>query len=202
MYDTVIVGAGPAGLTALLYLQLYGFNSCCLGDEIGGKLLKAPGILDYPGIRNIAGTVFIKELVNQIPNATAIHKRVVMRITKTIDNNGLYKVESDFPDQYLTKSVILAVGNGNKQMINQSANFISQLGINQKGNMLLVNQQMESNVQGIFAAGDCLTYPESLEQLGTAIATGMRAAAGVFQLLRNTHPPIVWGKSPIPRKIY
>ncbi|MEK7165695.1 MAG: FAD-dependent oxidoreductase [Patescibacteria group bacterium] len=202
MYDTIIIGAGPAGLTALLYLQLYGFNACCLGDEIGGKLLKAPDIVDFPGILNIKGADFIDELVNQIPNKTAIRKRTVKNVTKTTENIDLFKVETDFPDQYLTKTIVISAGNGNKQKFNHCAFFIKQLNLAQKGNLLLVNKSMETNISGVFGAGDSLSYPDSLEQLGTAVATGIRVASAIFQSLRGTPPPIVWGKSAIPRKIY
>ena len=52
---------------------------------------------------------------------------------------------------------------------------------------------------GVFAAGDCLMYPFSLEQLTTTVASAVQATACIFEYIKSKHAPIVWGKAAIPR---
>jgi len=52
---------------------------------------------------------------------------------------------------------------------------------------------------GIFAAGDCLIYPFSLEQLTTTVASAVQATAYIFEYVKGKHAPIMWGKAAIPR---
>ncbi len=99
MLDTLIVGAGPAGLTALLYSYLYGLDAVCIGDVFGGKAMLAPGIVDYPGVAKIDGKEFIERLFAQMSEAkTQVLKD---RVTLIQPNNG-FKVQPDqeiFPKQ-------------------------------------------------------------------------------------------------------
>lgn len=55
-YDLVIVGAGPAGLSAALYGSRAGLKTLILEmEQPGGKLIKTNKISNYPGIKDIEG---------------------------------------------------------------------------------------------------------------------------------------------------
>ncbi|RLG78516.1 MAG: thioredoxin reductase, partial [Thermoprotei archaeon] len=54
-FDLVIVGAGPAGLTAALYAARFGLKAVVIGEEIGGALADAGEVDDYPGVMSIQG---------------------------------------------------------------------------------------------------------------------------------------------------
>ena len=60
MHDLVVVGAGPAGLTASIYASCYGLKHVVIGKLVGGQLNLAPDILNFPGFKNINGTEIIK----------------------------------------------------------------------------------------------------------------------------------------------
>ena len=67
MYDIIIVGAGPAGLTAAIYalrankkVLIFEAKAC------GGQILNASVVENYPGIISISGFDYSKSLVEQV----------------------------------------------------------------------------------------------------------------------------------------
>ncbi len=67
MYDIIIVGAGPAGLTSALYALRAGKKVLVLDAKAyGGKIINANKIENYPGIENISGYEFATNLFNQV----------------------------------------------------------------------------------------------------------------------------------------
>jgi thioredoxin reductase len=204
MFDVIIIGAGPAGLTAVLYATGYGLNAICIGDPIGGKLIAAPDILDYPGIENISGDQVVDSLKKQVARINGkVEQKTVTEIhydqaqqTFTIscsDNSALVT-------NLVTKSVIIATGNGNKQKENMAVKLCSQLNIETQDGRVVIDENNMTSASGVFAAGDCIVFPRSLEQLASAVATGITAATGVYGFIKHEKSPILWGSSKIPRR--
>ena len=67
------------------------------------------------------------------------------------------------------------------------------------GRYILVDETLSTNVPGIFAAGDLVSYGLSIEQISSAVGLGARAAATAFAYLKNNKAPILWGQSQIRR---
>ena len=66
MYDIIIVGGGPAGLTAALYAKRAGFSTLLLeGGVLGGQAAATPDIENWPGTRHISGSDFAANLYEQ-----------------------------------------------------------------------------------------------------------------------------------------
>ena len=110
MYDCIIVGAGPAGMTSALYLLRANKKVLLLESKIyGGQIINANKIENYPGIPNISGFDFANNLFNQIKNLNVEYKNeTVIKIEdKTVITNS---------NKYTGKSIILATGCENKKL--------------------------------------------------------------------------------------
>lgn len=69
MYDIIVIGAGPAGLTAALYALRANKRVLLLEMETyGGQIVNAASIKNYPGIEEISGFEFANTLYNQVKN--------------------------------------------------------------------------------------------------------------------------------------
>ena len=68
-----------------------------------------------------------------------------------------------------------------------------------EGGYIKVDDKLTTNVPGIFAAGDLVSYGLSIEQISSAVGLGARAASSVFAYLKNDKAPSLWGKAQIKR---
>ncbi|HBX24942.1 MAG TPA: hypothetical protein DEF61_01450 [Firmicutes bacterium] len=69
MFDTIIIGAGPAGMSAALYLLRENKKVLLLEKEaIGGQIAESPRLENYPSIKEISGMDFSANLFDQITN--------------------------------------------------------------------------------------------------------------------------------------
>lgn len=107
MYNTIIIGAGPAGITAGLYLKRANIDVMIIENE-DSALMKTEKIENYYGFKNgITG----KELYeNGILQAKNLNIPVFQEEVLKIEKENIYKVYTD-KKVYETKNIILATGN-------------------------------------------------------------------------------------------
>lgn len=113
MYDIVIIGAGPAGLTAAIYARRALKNVLVLEAlTYGGQIINTPSIDNYPVNPGISGYEFAEKLYNQAKDLGAEIKfeRVI-----EIKNDDSKKVITN-KNSYEAKSIILATGNENRKL--------------------------------------------------------------------------------------
>ena len=109
IYDVIIVGAGPAGLTAAIYASRANLKTLMLEAETsGGKLYKTHEIENYPGVEKVGGSVLAEQLVKHSQEFGAELKSG--EVTKIEDDNGIKKVSLADGSQCLAKAVIIATG--------------------------------------------------------------------------------------------
>jgi thioredoxin reductase (NADPH) (EC 1.8.1.9) len=56
VYDTIIIGGGPAGMSAAIYAARYGLDTAIITEEIGGQVGKSGWVENYLGYTRILGT--------------------------------------------------------------------------------------------------------------------------------------------------
>ena len=86
-YDIVIVGAGPAGLTAGIYAGREGLKSLIIEKDIrGGNANTAPVILNYPGFKSISGLELLKKMGEQAEKYIEIREDEELLDVEKTDN--------------------------------------------------------------------------------------------------------------------
>lgn len=317
MNDVVIIGLGPAGLTASIYASCYHLSHVVIGDAFGGQMALSPDILNYPGFNEISGKELTNRMVVQAKGLGAVLvEALVVAITKI---EGGFHVKTEKGEAYDARVVILATGTerrklnvlGERQYLNkgvyywstseqqnhqektvavvgggnaaaQSAvqlantaakvyllcrgtelrcdaiwseqiathknieilygtqvaeiigdgqkvtglkimsknqkkqlsvekvfieiggvpgtSLVTPLGVDTDiGGFIKVDDKLATNVPGIFAAGDLVSYGLSIEQISTAVGLGARAAASAFSYIKQQKAPTSWGQALIKR---
>ena len=114
MYDIIIVGAGPAGLSAAIYGVRSGKTVLVLEKSgYGGQIINTPEIENYPGIKNVSGYDFATNLYEQAKDLGA--KVVYEEVTgiECLDNKKVVKTNKN---SYDCHTVILATGASNRKL--------------------------------------------------------------------------------------
>ena len=107
-YDVVIVGAGPAGLTAAIYASRANLSVLIIEAGVnGGKLSKTYEIENYPGIKSISGL----ELANQLTeHGQQFGAKLIAGEVRSIEEGEILKVKLADGTIYEAKAVIVATG--------------------------------------------------------------------------------------------
>ena len=317
LYDLIIVGAGPAGLTASIYASCFHLKHILVSTTLGGQLLFAPHILNYPGYTNINGKELTEKMAQQVrERGGEIVIGSVMNISSS--KTGRFELETIDRRKYQAKAIILATGTERRKLnipgeveytakgvhycatceqfdyegkicaviggansavqaaveLAQAAGKVyiiyrgselrgDQIWLTQieknpkieviyethvleikgdgekvtglvlkssgekllpvdrvfieiggvpgtalviplgvvmdKGGYIKVDDKLATNIPGIFAAGDLVSYGLSIEQISTAVGLGARAAASAFAYLKEEKAPTLWGQSLIKR---
>lgn len=114
MQDLIIVGCGPAGLTASIYASCFGLNHLVIGKIIGGQMILAPDISNYPGFENISGKELTDKMLSQVKKKGAeVIVESIDTITK-IDNG--FNLQTENNKTYQTKTIILATGSERRKL--------------------------------------------------------------------------------------
>ena len=108
MFDILIIGAGPAGMTAAIYARRAGLKVAVFEGEIcGGQMTLTPEVENYPGIAKISGAELSYTMSEQMRTLGA---EVIEAAAESIfERDGGYAVCAD-GKEYLAKTVIIANG--------------------------------------------------------------------------------------------
>ena len=111
MYDTIIIGGGPAGLTSAIYLRRANKKVLVLEANVcGGQIVNAKDIQNYPGFNSISGSDLSEKMMNQ-----------ALELGAEIKYETVLKVEEDktvytSKNTYKAKTIIIAVGSKNRKL--------------------------------------------------------------------------------------
>ena len=109
MYDMIIVGGGPAGLTAAIYALRAGKRVVVIEkNSFGGQIAFSPKVENIPGTQVISGAAFAEALTEQTMNLGAdVELEKVISVQKEGD---VFKVTTEEGSSFEGRTVILAVG--------------------------------------------------------------------------------------------
>ncbi|MDF1538893.1 MAG: FAD-dependent oxidoreductase [Candidatus Thorarchaeota archaeon] len=116
-WEVVVVGGGPAGMTAAIYAARYGLKTILLESKVlGGAQATSPGIENYPGFTFISGLELATKMKEQV-KATGAKVREITEV-KSITREG---EDGDFLLEtrrgiYRGKAVIFATGGGHRHL--------------------------------------------------------------------------------------
>lgn len=105
-YDIIIIGAGPAGLSAAIYTTRRGLKTLVLAKSVGGQATYAPEIENYPGIDMISGGQLSAKLYGQ---ATRFGAEIISEEVTSVTKKDAFNIVTS-SNKYQSKVVILAFG--------------------------------------------------------------------------------------------
>lgn len=108
LYDAIIVGGGPAGLSAAIYLARAKFSVLVIEKEkIGGQITITSEVVNYPGILQTSGQELTEKMRQQAQNFGA---EFLLANVKEVDlNNSIKKISTD-KGEFTSVGVVLATG--------------------------------------------------------------------------------------------
>lgn len=109
MYDIIIVGGGPAGLTAALYALRAGKTALIIEkNAFGGQITWSPKVENFPTIESISGTELADRLMEQTMNQGA--EMELDEVTAIELDGDVKRVKTEFGGEFEAKAVIIATG--------------------------------------------------------------------------------------------
>ena len=109
MYDIIVVGGGPAGMTAALYALRNGKSALVIEKTgFGGQITHSPKVENYPGTMQMSGNEFADHMLEQIlaQGAEIEFEKVI-----SVENRGNLKaVATEEGGLYEARAVVLATG--------------------------------------------------------------------------------------------
>ena len=119
-FDIIIIGAGPAGLTAGLYAGRQNSKALVIDRGLAGGLgSEVPMMENYPGFDLISGMELISKMKPQCEKFSEIRENQIIEDIEKGDDGIYIKTKSSIGDdfnEYLTKSVILATGASHRHL--------------------------------------------------------------------------------------
>ncbi len=107
-YEVIIIGAGPAGMTAALYCRRKGLRTLLLSKDFGGQANWTTVVENYMGFMEIEGPELMRRFKEQLPGENLIlveDEAIAFRA-----ENGLFLVEGKESGSHRGKAVIVATG--------------------------------------------------------------------------------------------
>ncbi len=115
IYDCLIIGAGPAGLTAAIYAQRAGLKCLIIEkDTPGGKMSKTAVIENYPGFKTIKGYEISLNMLNQAKETGVTY--LYGAVTSINKKENIFELAIEGEESVYGKTVIVATGMKEKKI--------------------------------------------------------------------------------------
>ncbi|MBS4015621.1 MAG: FAD-dependent oxidoreductase [Candidatus Latescibacteria bacterium] len=109
MYDVIVIGGGPAGMTACVYLARKKMSVLLISNDFGGQVLWTSEIENYMGYQYIMGRELAQKFTEQV-NSFPIAVRVPDEVIAVEQDEHLFLVQTKYEGNYKGQAVIIASG--------------------------------------------------------------------------------------------
>jgi thioredoxin-disulfide reductase len=107
IYDTIIIGAGPAGITASVYAARKGMKIVIISEDIGGQVAKTSVVENYTGYQEITGEQLARKFDDHMKEFKFDFKQIKVR--NLAKDNNIFTVETE-KEKLTSKTLIIATG--------------------------------------------------------------------------------------------
>ncbi|MBM4461943.1 MAG: FAD-binding protein [Chloroflexi bacterium] len=115
MYDLIIVGGGPAGMTAAVYAARKRLNTLLLSKDVGGQVLWTMGVENYMGYQYVEGPELMQKFEEQVKQFPLEQKIGQGASTLSLSDAG-FEVRTEAGESYQARAVIVATGKRPRQL--------------------------------------------------------------------------------------
>ncbi len=113
-YNLIIIGAGPAGLTASLYASRYGVKHIVIGELAGGLAGEAYEVCNFPTEKRILGRELMQKMKSVAENAGA---KIILEKVISLQKQGQgFLVKTNANQTYQTDTILFATGTKRRQL--------------------------------------------------------------------------------------
>lgn len=129
MYDLIVIGGGPAGLTASIFAKRRKLNLLLISKEIGGQAAKAPLISNYPALEEVSGAKFVERLFKQVMKENV--EMILEEVVGVDEGDSGFVVKTHEGKTFECKALIIACGKtprslnvkGEKELIGKGVSY-------------------------------------------------------------------------------
>ena len=124
LYDAIIIGTGPAGVSAALNLKILGKNFLWFGSSVSSKKVEAAELIrNYPGLPEVTGKQLSEALLSHAKSMGAEPEKQL--VTAVYDLSGRYAVTAG-TDTYESRTIILCTGVAAQNLISGEEQFLGR----------------------------------------------------------------------------
>jgi len=117
MYELVVIGDGPAGMTAVVYAARKRLNTLLISYDLGGQPLTTSGVENYMGYQFIEGPELMQKFEEQVRQSPSdVKTEIGQRVESVSRINRGFEVRTDKGETYQAKAVIFATGKRPSQL--------------------------------------------------------------------------------------
>ena len=113
MYDFVIVGGGPAAMSAAVYAARFKMKTIVLAREIGGTIVNTHLIENWPGEKSLSGMELMQKLQEHVESLDVEIKQAEVKEIKQSGKNFLLETDEG---KYEGKTILLATGTKHRKL--------------------------------------------------------------------------------------
>ncbi len=114
MYDLIILGSGPAGISAAVYAERYNMKSMMIGEIFGGTVMYPHKINNFPSYSEISGIDLIANFKKHLDSLN--YNYIDQQIAKILPKEDIFEVFLRNQESFLAKRLLLAMGTFRKKL--------------------------------------------------------------------------------------